>query len=473
MTIIQQPSEYEFAGNLPDIILESAMPVDVDILHAVGEVTLTILGGSSTRPVDSLIEGTPSGATGYVKSWDNGTGTLELYGVVGTFTDSDSLTGPSGGGDVNGVVDSSTVLLLSETYVPDSNGSITIELREFFERILKTIVPPTSESAYVQSDGYMKVIMDIDETEISFTVIAGGGINLGSIIGDRWHTWQLSDKYIKLNDQEWLTFFPYELASVYVRLIFPDSEELIKVADIAADRLTTVNVSPSAFTQDETLMSLTAWVAEVDTPETVLSNIQTFIISTEYFEHDELFVFTNSLGGVDSIRFTGQLTQIEEFQIDSALFGRALLEYHSESIRAFTKNTGSFRSRHELLWARDFFASTEKHRYQYQQYYKVLTSGQLPSVKHNLNSYEFEFVESEPVVYQNEYDLFGLPVPPNAPNNLSANIESDTENLLTWTDNSSNETGFEVWKAETEDGEYVLIGEPSEGVEEFLDDDIL
>ena len=39
-----------------------------------------------------------------------------------------------------------------------------------------------------------------------------------------------------------------------------------------------------------------------------------------------------------------------------------------------------------------------------------------------------------------------LPEPPAAPNGLSARAASPSEIDLAWTDNSSSETGFEIWR---------------------------
>ncbi|HVS96518.1 MAG TPA: fibronectin type III domain-containing protein [Puia sp.] len=58
---------------------------------------------------------------------------------------------------------------------------------------------------------------------------------------------------------------------------------------------------------------------------------------------------------------------------------------------------------------------------------------------------------------------------PNAPSNLVATALSYNQIGLTWTDNSSNEAGFEVWRSTSPTTGFVTIGTVANGVTSFID----
>jgi len=62
---------------------------------------------------------------------------------------------------------------------------------------------------------------------------------------------------------------------------------------------------------------------------------------------------------------------------------------------------------------------------------------------------------------------------PAAPSNLSATVRPDRKIGLGWTDNSSNETGFELWRSASASGTYTIIGSTGAGVVSFIDSTVL
>ncbi|MBN9384775.1 MAG: fibronectin type III domain-containing protein [Chitinophagaceae bacterium] len=61
---------------------------------------------------------------------------------------------------------------------------------------------------------------------------------------------------------------------------------------------------------------------------------------------------------------------------------------------------------------------------------------------------------------------------PAAPSNLVATTLSYNSIKLTWKDNSTNETGFEVWRATSVGGTYVTVGNTAAGVTTFTDNSL-
>ncbi len=401
MTVNQSPTDYEFAGNFPDIKVESVIAIDVTLKYFEGDI------------------------------------------------------------------------ILEESYQPDAADEITIELREFFENLLNSEVPGISEESYHQQNGYghFSVILDDGaETQYDFYCIAGGGKNLPSnFIGTFFHTWQPITKYISTESIEYVTIFPKLGGEVRATFTYQDgTTDFVDVADVTANQLNTVNISPYLINADYQNLKQIEIYAHTDGIQ--FSNKLTYKLTTESFKYDDQFIFINSLGGVDSIRFTGQLERIEEFNIETGLFGRETLEYHSESDQKWKKNTGLFRSKHELLWARDFFGSVDKFWYRIGDYQSVLTYGSFESIDTGLNSYDFEFQLASLTTSQDYFEIYGLPKPPTAPSNLLAVVFSDTENRITWTDNSDDETGFEIWRSDDDGETFSKVGEVGENITEFIDD---
>jgi hypothetical protein len=445
MTIIQQPSDFNFAGNLPDIIVESTDNIQFTLLKNIG-VRIVLSGGSSVWPVGQLITGQTSGATGYVQSYNNPTLTLILERVTGTFQAAESLLGESTGGGVS-TVEQLDEILLDEIYTPDSNDNITIELREFFENYLEVIVPSQADSVYIQSRGYGEFIVEIDDEDFAFTVIYGGGRNLPEIIGQRFHTWQPAIKYIQYADYNSLTFFPLEDCVINAKIYHGTGQiDDLQIAELSGLQLASFNITPyliaSEF-EDVTQIDVTVVFAGSSDADLIK---QTFMLHEEHFDFNDLFVFVNSLGGVDAIRFTGRSEAIEQFQIDTALFNRDTLEYFSASDQVYNKSTGIFRSRRELLWARDFFASVSKYIFKHFLIQRIRTSGTYPSIRHEANSYDFQYAISEPTVYQDyfEFNPPTLPVKPSAPSDFAATAVSTSQIDLSWVDNTDGEALYDI-----------------------------
>jgi predicted esterase len=68
---------------------------------------------------------------------------------------------------------------------------------------------------------------------------------------------------------------------------------------------------------------------------------------------------------------------------------------------------------------------------------------------------------------------FNYPSGPNAPSNFTANAISYNQIDLSWTDNSNNETGFELYRSAVDQSAYELITVLGAGIESYSDDELL
>lgn len=355
------------------------------------------------------------------------------------------------------------VLILTENYNPNLAGEITIEIRELIFGLLASSLP--DDNLFEQSEGASQFTLTLtddvnDPIDINFHAIAGGIRPIGSTyLTTNFLTWQERTKYIKEEDPEYLTFFTTQASSVRILATLDDNTtEEVDYQTLETEKLYTFDVSfqtvSDLFQGDvrKYQVYIVPSAQELNgLSSTKLSNVQEFILSTEYFESRDLFIFQNSLGGIDTVSFTGGLEQVENFEINKATFGRIDVEYDSESKRRFLKNTGSFRSKWQTRWARDFFASIQKWWFKNDEFQKILTnSNDLTSVLNNLNSYQFEFEEEEKHLFQ-IYEDFFPPGSSSPPENLSAAAISESEIALSWDQYSGQANSLIVEYSTTED----------------------
>lgn len=436
MAVETQIPELSFAGNFPDIIVTSEDEVTIKLVEGSYIFTRFVVKDSANTEnftVGDQVTGETSGAEGILLYKR---GEFPDYIIIGqtsvtNFNFNEYITNGSFSLGTTGDLDYEDFAgepypdyseLLAENYTPDTDGKVTIRLREFLERLLEIRIP-SATNLYHQAEGYIQLTMQIDsEPPETFYVIKGGVQSLNVtdeefIIG-HFLTWQEPAKKVKENDPEWLTYFPFVPeeggsggvgGSVTIKAVahYSDGSSQTKELHILTpNQLYSLNCnwefmlsgfSPGPYKID---------VYGVDTEESPVTNVQTFILSAESFQHEDIFLFANSIGGVDSIRFTGQLERVENFALDTAFYDREEREYFIDPQRTWTKNTGDFRSYYHLLWARDFFASPLRYRFYLGLLFRIIIDPRdLFSIRYELNNYTFRFRESEQITYQNFLEL--------------------------------------------------------------------
>ena len=94
MTIVSQPKDYNFSGNIPDFIIESLTDVPFKLYRG------CLNGGNGS-----------AGGSGSVSGSGSGSGGIPAEAI------------------------------LDETYTPDDEGKIVIELNDYLSRLLTIVVP--------------------------------------------------------------------------------------------------------------------------------------------------------------------------------------------------------------------------------------------------------------------------------------------------------------------------------------------
>lgn len=315
-------------------------------------------------------------------------------------------------------------LLLEEIYEHDGNNIIHLRLRDLLHSQLETVIP-TAGNVITQEASAAYFIIQIQEqggpASYSFRLVKGGIDSAG--IADStdflWHnflTWKPQVKKVKYLDPQWLTYYSVQEARLFIQATYQENDELVTSDPLLFYYLPifkkcTMNVKFEHLWADFALDGrspyyIDCWIA--DDGEDRKTYIQRYVLTDEYHEFDDLFVFENSLGGVDVIRFTGELENQVNHEFKSALFGDETREYDMVFSREFLKNTGYFRNGYELLWTNDFLASMN--RYQYISGLPVrivLKSFEAKDIKTELNHYNFTFSFAKQSRYLNSAVIAG------------------------------------------------------------------
>lgn len=297
-------------------------------------------------------------------------------------------------------------VLLSATYEPGPDGRATIDVKDIIESRLSYLIK--YENIYEQTGIVKTFTTIIDGVTSTFKVICSGVANLqdtsANWLRSNFLTWQPANKQITYYSPEWLTYFALESCNIKLKGTFPDNaEQTITLGSCEAGKAFTVNVQYaliSGLLGQQYPTHYDVWVESQ--AGTRLSYIQRYLYSDIKSHQEQWFLFENSLGGLDTIRTSGDtdLDAIHEHKISN--IGDTSFEYEVDTTRSYTKNTG-YLADYERRWLLDFFPARAKYIY---------TAGALRAitvtesdVKYSVSdlpsSYNFKYIFSETTPYLN------------------------------------------------------------------------
>ena len=284
-------------------------------------------------------------------------------------------------------------LILEEVYYPGANNQVEINLREIIHQELSVSIPENTSIVNEQASAVAEFTATIDETEVVFTVVKGGVFRLKSAPAE-WLTnnnqsWQPQEKKVIYNQPEWLSCYAVEKLSVKLLAYFADgSTEEITFASLNAGKVNSVNCSFTVVDAALEGNNPVAWdIWKVDQYSNPVGYTQRYILR-EKGEWENLFIWANTVGGIDSVSFTGARQTDEKIEhLVADLFDETLQEYDDNRQREIKQNTG-YLDKYHSAWLKDFFLSPEK--------FEVDALGDL---------YRVALTESE-VVTTNEDDIY-------------------------------------------------------------------
>ena len=261
--------------------------------------------------------------------------------------------------------------VLSQKYVPDSEGMVEIDLRPVVEDLLSFQLQDTIE-AYEQPYIMREFEADIDGSTCSFTVLRGGVDSLAETVAEflssHFLTWQPSTKAVTYSSPEFLTYYAAEACSVMVKASYTDdsgavtSTATVQLCSLAAGKVATVPVRYSVIAGKAGNFPAYYDVWVEDGSGNALTEIQRYYADIAKSTDEDWVLFENSLGGIDCFRAYGPLSLDVKHGHNTVVSGGEVSEYRIDTERLMRKETGVL-GRREALWLLDFFPSLGKYIY--------------------------------------------------------------------------------------------------------------
>ena len=289
---------------------------------------------------------------------------------------------------------SNGVTIVSETYYPSSDNRITINLRDILEDIIEPVLYDVAETVIPQ------YTYQIGETTGSFYCIAGGidaEVSVESYLQGNFLTWQPQTRVTLYHIPHYLRYVSVVESICKVKAFFPDgTSEVAVLKTFSAKSINTVNVTfgtvRGMFESQPTYFDV--WVESLEGE--MLTWIQRYMLTDFLTGVNDYFIFANSLGGFDTIRFSGDREETNKLDSVNAVFDDETKEYDIDRTRSWEKYTGYITDERIRMWVLDFFNSPCR--------YHLTDSGVLKRIyisDHKLESttgdavgYEFTYVYS-------------------------------------------------------------------------------
>lgn len=264
------------------------------------------------------------------------------------------------------------VEILSQRYVPSSDGDITINLRDIIHARLSYQLLE-SVQVYEQSSLASDFTAVINDTTLTFRVIRSGIDRLAdsaaNFLTQNFLTWQPSIKPVTYYSPEFLTYYATIPCVAKLRAYFTDTSGSVisqtdyTVAEMVAGIAYTIPLQYSVvagWLGHKLPAYYDIWVENLTGQR--LTYIQRYYAEDMRTEQEQWILFENSLGGLDTFRAYGTTTFSGEHTHNLAEIDEISQEYRVDTERKFQKNTGHL-NQDERKWLLDFFPSQAKYLY--------------------------------------------------------------------------------------------------------------
>lgn len=294
--------------------------------------------------------------------------------------------------------------LLDEVYYPDSGGKVTIPLRAFFEAHLSA--PDLND---IPDNGLPLVpyTFSIDGQEAGSFHVLPGGVASGAIdtplfLKSNFLSWQPQTRRVSYHEPQWLRYVALQAATVKVKGYFSETDRdpvTVTLKELAERTQYTLDLNygriRGLFEKQPTYYDV--WVEAADER---LSFVQRYVLRESATGTADFFAFENSLGGFDTIRFTGDRKEAAEAESRNAVFDGDTNEYAVDYSKAWLKQTGYIPDERTRLWVLEFFSSYRRYHLGADSLNRIfVTKPKLEATAGEAAGYEFTFAYSA----QNKY----------------------------------------------------------------------
>lgn len=301
----------------------------------------------------------------------------------------------------------SDVIVFIGSYTPGGNNRIEIDFKDILSALFENAKPQMSADTFVQSKFVRDIKVEISDNEASverkfhvLNINAHCASDIINILSKSFLTQQPSTKETTIYSPEFLTYFYSGAGEKLVAQFYHEDKTSELVTLYRWDGnfpAVTHNVSPSlvlaaSYIPSEHKMPFyDIYVA--DSSGSRISMMQRYVLK-HATELDKHYLFYNSLGGLDTLTATGQLTDSAKVSFDIALTSSGLISLdNSDDHIEYSQNTGYF-SNDYIKFLKDFILSKkEKYIVENGNCRKIVVteSDNSFSNKDNMVSFSFNF----------------------------------------------------------------------------------
>ncbi len=295
------------------------------------------------------------------------------------------------------------VVVVNEVYVADG-GMVRVPMKDIVGCFLSISVPRSDLDYMIQSLAVKKFKAEIEDTVVEFTAVKGGISNVSEsstvFLKTQWLTLQPQEKRIVTHQPEYLSYYAAETCFVKMTVYFSDGLENETLLALEAGNLYTVDVSYLKISGkfERVVGCYDVWVENEAGQR--LTYVQRYILSQSNTETN-VYLFENTLGGIDSVVFTGKF--MEKIQTEGIV--TTVLDESTDSDIDLNfsceQNTGFIPSIDYARWLRGFFVSKQRYHVSGALRRIYLRESENGFTKNSLNDFTFEFFYSK----QTKYDV--------------------------------------------------------------------
>lgn len=295
-------------------------------------------------------------------------------------------------------------LLLEEVYYPDADGRITIPLRAFFEAHLHAAGVDEIPDEGSPLTAYTYYINGAEAG--NFYVLPGGvaaqSIDTPLFLKSNFLTWQPQTRRVSYHEPQWLRYVAIHVCTAKVKGYFASGDPVtVTLKEMTAGRLYCLDMNYGRIRGlfEKQPVYYDVWVESDDGR---LSFVQRYVLREEDSDSADYFVFENSLGGYDTIRFTGDRKEVGESESRNAVFDGDTFEYGIDYGKSWTKYTGYLPNERVRTWVLEFFSSCRRYHLADSSLERIYVSKpKLEATAGEASGYEFSFAYTHQSRYLN------------------------------------------------------------------------
>lgn len=295
------------------------------------------------------------------------------------------------------------MVIVDEVYVAEG-GEVRVSMKDIVDCFLSISIPRADSDYIIQSLAVKKFKAEIEDSVIEFTVVKGGISNVAEssavFLKTQWLTLQPQEKRIVMHQPEYLSYYAMVACLIKMTVYFPDGSANETLLTLEAGNLYTVDVSYLKISSkfERAVGCYDVWVENESGQR--LTYVQRYILSASNSAAN-VYLFENTLGGIDSVVFTGDFS--EKIQTEGTV--TTVLEEATDSDIDLNfsceQNTGFIPSIDYARWLRGFFVSKQRYHVAGALRRIYLRESENGFTKNSLNDFTFEFFYSK----QTKYDV--------------------------------------------------------------------